>query len=253
MHIAVLMHLFYQDLWDELAGYVSNLRLPYDLYVNLAEGNPHNPQLTRAIRRRFPGAHVQATENRGRDIGGFLRLIAAVRQRGIHYDSLIFMHSKKTLHQPPHHGLYWRTSLLRSILGWPDRATEVALAFATDPDLGMVGSRDWLFNDENRPDLSSQQNRRFIDEYCRRLHLHTARSDFIAGTMFWSRARPFLDLFADHDPLTLAAELEPGDHHDDGRPTRTHALERIFGYVITAQGFTIRGLKPTRAAASRAA
>jgi lipopolysaccharide biosynthesis protein len=247
------MHLFYQDLWEELAGYVANLRLPYDLYVNLAEGNPRNPLLTRTIHRRFPTAHVQATENRGRDIGGFFRLIAAVLHSGMTYDSVILMHSKKTIHQRPHHGLYWRTSLLRSILGWPDRAIDVALSFVTDPDLGMVGSQDWLFNDDNRPDLSSQQNRRFIDDYCRRFDLHTNRSDFIAGTMFWARAQPFLGIFADHDPLALAAELEPGDHHDDGRPTRTHALERIFGYIVTAQGFTIRGLSPRRTSRSRAA
>lgn len=253
MRIAVLMHLFYQDLWNELAGYVSNLRLPHDLYVNLAEGNARNPWLTRTIRGRFPTAHVQATENRGRDIGGFLRLIAAVLRSGTKYDSLILMHSKKTIHQPPHHGIYWRTSLLRSILGWPDRATDVALAFVTDPDLGMVGSQDWLFNDENRPDLSSHQNRRFIDDYCQRLDLYTHRSDFIAGTMFWVRANPFLSVFAEHDPLAMAAELEPGDHHDDGRPTRTHALERIFGYLITAQGLTIRGLKPTRSLQTGAA
>lgn len=253
MRIAVLMHLFYQDLWSELAGYVANLRLPYDLYVNLAEGNPRTPLLTRTIQNRFSGARVLATENRGRDIGGFLRLIAAVLASGEKYDSVILMHSKKTIHQPPHHGLYWRTSLLRSILGWPDRATEVALTFVKDPDLGMVGSQDWLFNDENRPDLSSQQNRKYIDEYCRRLELHTNRSDFIAGTMFWARAEPFLGVFARHDPLAMAAELEPGDHRDDGRPTRTHALERVFGYIVTAQGYTIRGLKPTRAIQPRAA
>src|SRR5262249_27685909 len=96
---AVLAHVFYHDLWDELAGYISNLPLPYDLYVNLVEGNPDNERLTPYIRARFPTANVQVTENRGRDIGGFLRLIATVLKSGRPYDSLILLHSKKSIRQ----------------------------------------------------------------------------------------------------------------------------------------------------------
>lgn len=63
MRIAVLMHLFYQDLWRELAGYVANLRLPYDLYVNLAGDNPRTPLLTGTVRSRFPFRAAMATRN----------------------------------------------------------------------------------------------------------------------------------------------------------------------------------------------
>src|ERR1700737_3141733 len=103
MKIAVLMHLYYQDLWSELALYASNIPFRYDLFVNLAEGNSNNANLKKIIRRRFWSPFrkvlVQETENRGRDIGGFLRLIAAVLKTRRNYDAVILMHSKKTLHQ----------------------------------------------------------------------------------------------------------------------------------------------------------
>lgn len=249
MRIAVLMHLFYHDLWEELSSYVDNLRvpftkvrLPFDLYVNLVEGNPANSRLAESIRKRFPHARIQVSPNQGRDIGGFLRLIDAVLQSGRSYNSLILMHSKKTVRQPPQNGIGWRKTLLGCLLGSRRRATKLALSFLTDRRLGMVGSGDWLFNEENRPDLVYSNNRPIIEEYCRRFGLEKATTDFIAGTMFWARAKPFLGFFARHNPLAIAAELETGDHYDDDRPTRTHALERIFGYLITAQGYRIRGL-----------
>jgi lipopolysaccharide biosynthesis protein len=243
MRIAVLTHLFYHDLWDDLAAYITHICFPFDLYVNLVEGNPANGPMAKTIRHRFPGAHVQVTENRGRDIGGFLRLTAAVLQGGRPYSSVILMHSKKSLRKPPGHGSEWLHTLLNCLLGHPERVKEIMLAFLIEPCLGMVGSDVWLFNEQIRPELAFSKNRPFVEEYRRRFNLPYAATDFIAGTMFWVRAEPFLGFFAQHDPLAIAAELETGDHYDEDQPTRTHALERIFGYLVTSQGYIIRGLK----------
>jgi lipopolysaccharide biosynthesis protein len=253
MRIAVLVHLFHHDLWQDLADYITHIRFHFDLYVNLVDDNPANSQMAKVIRARFPGAHVQVTENRGRDIGGFLRLIAAVLRSGRSYASAILMHSKKSIRQPPGHGAGWRHTLLNRMLGSPDRATEIALAFVMEPCLGMVGADVWLFNERVRPELALSKNRPFVEEYCQRFGLQNATTDFIAGTMFWVRAEPFLGFFGRHDPLALAAELEAGDHYDEDRPTRTHALERIFGYLITAQGYRIRGLTTLPVAVGRPA
>jgi len=246
MRLAVLMHLYYQDLWLEFATYIGNIPLPFDLFVNLVEGNPNNAKLRKTIRRRFwypmRKVVVQETENRGRDIGGFLRLIDRVLKTGRNYDAVILMHSKKTLHQDPKNGVNWRTSLLLSILAGRKRIRKIAGMFQADPRLGMVGCKYWLFNDDNRPDLVYCHNKPLIDAYCRRFKLSTEKNDFIAGTMFWVRAKPFLGFFARHDPLALAAELEPGDLQDYHKPTRTHAWERIFGYLITSQGYSIGGV-----------
>jgi hypothetical protein len=60
--------------------------------------------------------------------------------------------------------------------------------------------------------------------------------------MFWVRAAPFLQVFASHDPLALAAELPTGDPNDEKMPQRPHALERIFSFIMTGQGYEIRGV-----------
>ena len=244
MKVAVLMHLFYHDLWYELGGYVGNLRMPFDVYANLVRGNFFNWRQSWRIKKRFPGASVQVSENRGRDIGGFLRLIDTVLKSGKRYDALILVHSKKSPGADPRKGVNWRADLMSSILGCPVRAESVARAFANDPQLGMVGSHNYLMNLDNRPDFALYRNGPYIDEYCRRFGLKPDRSDFIAGTMFWVRAEPFLGFFARHNPRALAAELEAGDAQDDRGPTRTHSWERLFGYIITCQGYSIRGVVP---------
>ncbi len=243
---AVLVHVYYHDLWDELAGFIANLRpLPFDLYVNLVDGEDGNNRLTKAIRRRFPGVHVQATENRGRDIGGFLRLLDVVIQSGRTYDTLILMHTKKSVRQEAGYGDSWRRRLLQSMLGSPERAAQIARAFMMDPYLGMVGAWDFVWSEANIGDLAYVSNKPLIDEYCRRLNVKMVRSQFVAGTMFWVRAAPFLDMFRAQSPLALAAELPTGDPNDENSPQRPHALERIFSFWMTGKGYEIRGLPST--------
>jgi lipopolysaccharide biosynthesis protein len=240
---AVLLHVYYHDLWDEMASYIANLRpLPFDLYVNLTDGDPGNSRLDLIIRRRFPGAHVQVTENRGRDIGGFLRLLPRVFASGRDYDALVVMHTKKSIRQEPGYGDNWRRCLLRSILGRPERAAEVARAFLVDPYLGMVAAQEFVWSAANLGELAYESNKPLIDEYCQRLGVKMVRTEFVAGTMFWVRAAPFLKIFRDNDPLAIAAELPTGDPNDEQSPQRPHALERILSFIMTGQGYHIRGV-----------
>src|SRR5262249_37444553 len=153
------------------AAYLTHLRFPFDLYVNLVEGNPANGPMAKVIQHRFPGAHVQVTENRGLDVGGFLRLMPAALGSGQPYSSVILLHGKKSPGQPAAHGTAWLHSLLNCLLGHPDRATEIALSFLLEPGLGMVGSDAWLFNEHTRPDLAVGKNRPFVEEYRRRFGL----------------------------------------------------------------------------------
>jgi lipopolysaccharide biosynthesis protein len=234
---------FYHDLWDDLAQHIANLRpLPFDLYVNLVEGDEDNERLVGAIRRRFPGAHAQVTENRGRDIGGFLRLVAAVLKSNRNYDSLILLHSKKSIRNEPGYGDHWRASLMASLLGRPERAAEIARAFMMDPYLGMVAAQEFIWSAANVGDLAYAKNKPLIDEYCERLGVEMRSTEFVAGTMFWVRAAPFLSVFTTSDPLSLAAELPTGDPNDETTPQRPHALDRVFSYIVTGQGYEIRGL-----------
>ena len=70
--IAVVLHLFYWDLVDELADHISNMPFPFDLFVTATEGI--YPGAFSYFNHRFPQASVNVVEveNRARDIGPFL-------------------------------------------------------------------------------------------------------------------------------------------------------------------------------------
>ena len=38
MKIAVCLHLFYTDMWDEMVSYMNNINKPFKLYVSLVDG-----------------------------------------------------------------------------------------------------------------------------------------------------------------------------------------------------------------------
>ena len=94
--VCVLMHLFYPDLWPELAAFARNFEtVSRDVFVNIVD-IAWTPRFQRDLRELCPGAFVQLSNDNGRDIGGFTRLLDNVDIKK--YDLFAFMHSKKSPH-----------------------------------------------------------------------------------------------------------------------------------------------------------
>ena len=116
--VCVLMHFFYPDLWPELAAFARNFEsVSRDVFVNIVD-IAWTPRFQRELRELCPGAFVQLSNDNGRDIGGFTRLLDNVDIKK--YDLFAFMHSKKSPHIAAEKGDYWRRSLLRAFAGSPD-------------------------------------------------------------------------------------------------------------------------------------
>jgi lipopolysaccharide biosynthesis protein len=65
---------------------------------------------------------------------------------------------------------------------------------------------------------------------------------FVAGTMFWARAKPMKDFFCSYDPLEIRKDLEDGNVLDNFSGTITHSWERVLSWIITSKGFLIKGI-----------
>lgn len=71
--VCCLVHVYYGELWEELAGYIRNFgRIPVELRVNLVR-RPGCEEIAAKVRDAFPDALLRISPNRGRDIGGFSR------------------------------------------------------------------------------------------------------------------------------------------------------------------------------------
>jgi len=242
--IAILVHIYYDNLVGEMINYLSKFPYEFDLYISLA--SDAYPNLTRqvedniaAIKAAFPGAHTQVVPNKGKDIGGKLVLLKHIFEEEVSYDYLVFAHDKQSLHLGDRRSANrWRSELLSAVFS-PDNVNRILAAFTQNPDIGMCGGRviDGLMqsvishNPGNYPLIKKTYESLFGSL--------PQTGAFIGGTMFWVRFNLFKEALTSHRIDVILSQLEPGNVRE---PSITHALERIFGIIVTAQQYKIGSL-----------
>lgn len=221
--MAVVAHVYYHDLWDEIAERLDALGAAFDLYVSLPLNKLVSPMVAR-IRKRYPGATIYLAENRGRDMAPFLRVLADIADLG--YTAVCKVHTKRSTHRED--GDEWRRDALDGLLS-PAHVALILDALRRG-DAGVVGPAGHLVDGRYYSGL----NELTVAELAGRLG-HDARKDapaFVSGSMFWFRPealRPLLSL-----GLTLD-HFEPEQGQTDG--TLAHALERLVPIAARIAGF----------------
>lgn len=235
--VAVALHLYYPEVWDEIAPLLEAQRFAFDLQVTITrrDDTPEGTEagLERRIRDRFPGACVWHLPNHGRDILPFTHLLGAGAFAP--YRAVCKIHSKKSPHRAD--GDDWRRALLAGVLGDPAR-TEARLArFLADPRAGIwvadgqlrEGDGWWGANRARAEALLARAGRTAPPGPLR----------FPAGSIYWVRD----DVLEALAGLQLsAADFEPEQALVDG--TTAHAVERLMGWLALSAG---RSLIPASA------
>jgi hypothetical protein len=231
--VAVVAHLYYEDIWPDIAGALRSLTIPFDLIVTTVAGREG---LIDSIRRSYPRAQIEVMENRGRDIGPFLALLEGGRLDGYRY--ICKVHGKKSIDggRKTYMGELWRRRLLFALLGAPGAANAAIAKFERDPSIGMIGPKAFRLPNAKYPeDLSWAANRPTVLSIAERMGVPADhfRLDFFGGTMFWVRPealRPLRD-------LRLTAEIPDESGLVDG--DLPHALERVLPTSVLAAGYKL--------------
>jgi len=71
--IAVICHLFYTDVWQEIADYLHHIDTPFDLFVTVA--TDIEEKILKEIFHTFPKVRLYKVENRGRDVLPFYNVL----------------------------------------------------------------------------------------------------------------------------------------------------------------------------------
>ena len=221
---AVVLHLFYEDLFDEIKNYLQNL-INFDLYISMHQSNS---SLKDRIFESFPNAKILFIENRGRDILPFISIYKNISL--LNYKYLLKIHTKKSPHIED--GSNWRNDIYRKLLGSTKIINSAMLALETNPAIGVIGPKGhvidyrfyWNNNKEKTKELSNRVGISFRDN---------EPFNFIAGTMFWAKpdALRFLSLLS----IDLQ-EFEPEPIGQDG--ALVHALERFIGLTVKKAGYS---------------
>lgn len=228
--VCCLVHVFYTDLWPELAAHLRNLDgTPADIRINIVDRVADAPFLAE-VRADFPSAHICVSPNRGRDWGGFFRLMQDVDFS--RHDVFCLVHTKRSPHMIANGGRKWRRSLLRAILGSREKARRNIAAMLHDPAIGIIGARK-----QRSTRLTS--NGPYYHQFLDRLGLEgdLRRCEFVAGSMMLVRKSVLQSLFATFGDIEFESSDVPLRDHLDGQTA--HSLERVVGNIARSQGMEI--------------
>lgn len=230
--ILVVAHVYYPELWKELAGCLRVIREPHDLVVTYVD-----EESVREARSNFPSARFIRCENRGYDVWPFLR---ALQETGLDgYGVVVKLHTKRDVGKEllmNHTWLsdfHWRRHLL-SFLGSP-RAWAKALARLKSDGIGLVADRHVVFDrEEAGPAYVSSFDRakREVEELAG--GPFPSEGLYVGGTMFAARTAPLRLLLR----RGFTADMfEESAGHD--RETYAHVVERMLGLCVFAAGLRI--------------
>lgn len=235
--IAIAAHIYYPELWPEIAAYLRNISHSYVLDITTTEALHY--QVSAMVQADFPQARIHSMPNLGMDILPFLRLVSLWQQEGIH--AVCKLHTKKgdnslTAQQ-------WRKHQLHMLLGQPGNIFTISQAFSSDPQLSLLGSSVLFLSGQklmydNTPALTA------ISQATTRQPLSAEDWGFFAGTMFWARPAALLSL-AEH--AIQQAQRFTAHYAKDG--SYEDALERAFGLLAYQQNKRIGLLYPIPATA----
>lgn len=231
--IAVVLHLYFFDLWDEIAAYLDNITEPFDLYISIPER--FNCSAIDKVIQKYPSVHIRPVENRGRDIGPFLTLLAEIMPRN--YEAVCKIHTKKSDHLnkgrgwKPENGDNWRSQLFTQLLGSRETVQEIITAFRCDATIGILGPKRDVMHYKD----ALGKNEALVSELQRRLHVpQTGDFEFFAGSMFWFRPEALMPILA----LNLTIDDFPMETGQiDG--TLAHALERLFNLSASKLNYKV--------------
>ena len=238
MKIAVCLHLFYVDMWEEMVGYLDNINHPYKLYVSLVDGYYDESIMDKIHSYKPDMVTIVVVENKGVDIGGFLNVYPMIDDDT---DLILKIHGKKSIGLPNkpsdmvkvygmesaiQKGREWFERNMNGILRNSDFVDSIINRFKNDETCGLIG---------HNLETYVGPNDFLVKELIKMFGLSddVYGSPFIDGTMFWVR-NDILKKYFPKDGCENLLKMIPKGYFNE--PSINHSLERIFGYIIKNEG-----------------
>lgn len=238
--IAILIHIYYLEIYREIYDRLSDLKFEFDLYISIPAGSLcESDQIRQAFSIYNPV--IILCDNKGKDIGGKLSIMMYIHKHNLKYDYLILSHDKKNY---PRFGPNWRINLLTEIFS-DNNINKIINGFSSYPQIKLSGGHiregfiDTLWiQDERLTHLTFDHgNLTNIADIMNKMNLPIPLSGaFIGGTMFWMDWKYFATLLNPTVIDYILSKLQYGDVRD---PSYAHAMERVFGLMVTVNNYKI--------------
>ena len=222
--LAVIVHLFYPNMWMKIAEKLANISEDFDLYITVSDSNK-NIEIPK-VSQYHKNTNIIVVPNRGRDVLPFLTVAGRIRELG-QYEYLLKLHTKKSLHRKD--GAKWLDELLSTLL--PEN-TNLILEQLNDEKTGAIGPQEHIVSLSKHMGSNAEHIKKLLLEMDQEAKIKSIfkkldKYPYFGGTMFWCRMDyldPLLDLFL------MPSDFESEKGQIDG--TMAHAVERILGKIL---------------------
>jgi len=217
--LAIVIHVFYVDLLNEIFQYLDKLDVNFKLYVT----TPFN--CTEHVKNRLEEKQYKhvllGVKNQGRDIFPFLKIMPLVVEAK--HEFVLKIHTKKSSHCS--FGDEWRQDIFLKLLD-KNLAKKTLQYFQKNLNIGMIAPQGYLLSNS----INYSNNEKNIAYILRELGtIETVFSNlsFPAGSMFYARTaalEPLINLHLHKEKFAIERGQIDG--------TLAHAIERGFGASV---------------------
>lgn len=228
-------------MWSQIKQYLVNIGdYPYSLFVTM---NEEDDDIIRDIKQFHKETSVFIVENKGYDIGPFVYFLNKIDLSK--YDLILKIHTKDNkagcdtlLNHRYVSRKYWFQLLIEALIGSKRIVLKNINAFQNNKKLGMIGSKYCITsNYKNAIDVKDK-----VIEIMNGFNFtNFLPITFVAGTMFFVRSKILQKV---KENYTINDFDITDNQVKDG--TLAHALERVFGCLVIAQGYQIQGYDRNR-------
>ena len=237
--IAVLYHIFYEDSCDLVCSELQPLKVykPYFLF-NICSDTPDKISMVKKLKEFFPECFIITTSNTGKDIGAKLALFQLLIQMKINADYVLLLHDKKSLQALK--SSTWKKDLLHILS--PESIQTVINLFGKNEKCGIIATKNYIIDELVENNQFINVNGKILEKLLHEYDLKINSFSFVAGTMFWARLEPLKNFFIKYNALEIRSQLESGNVIDNFSGTVTHSWERILSWIVSANGYYIKGI-----------
>lgn len=227
--LAVIIHLYYPELWPGLEKNLKNIPSEYLLIITYPFKNSN---VVEDMFKSYDKVALCALPNRGRDILPFMFALKAASNAG--YRRILKLHTKKSPHRTD--GKDWSDNMVSNLLPNKRVVSEV-LNQLNEPETGLIGPRDEYLSLSVNFEANGTHMTQLIKKIYgitlsqKVLQAHRQEYGFFAGSMFWANTSTLMPLINSHYFNKALFEKEAGQVD----ATFAHALERVFSLVAEIQ------------------
>jgi lipopolysaccharide biosynthesis protein len=235
--IAVLYHIFYEDSITHIKEELKSLdHFQTSYFFNISSDTPNQFEIRETLLNDFPAAVITISSNKGKDIGGKLLLISTCIATGIEPDWIIFLHDKKSLQAL--NAKTWKNDLLKIVQ--KEHLGKIDAIISDEREYGIIATKNYVRREKQQEGIFAGNNGPILSQLVKEYKIACTPYDYVAGTMFWTKASVLLAFFKKFDPLKIRQTLEEDNVVDNFTGTFTHSWERMLSWIVTSEGLKIK-------------